>query len=359
MVGRRTLLAGAAKLAAVASLAACASPSGTSPAPGGSTTDQSRTGGAPSGASSGKIEHVELAFCSQVLCILPFEVARQRGFFEAEGLDVNLVYMRGGTQAINALISDSVDWVGTGFDLVVQTVAKGKQAVSIASTSRLPFFALAVGPQGSAIRSVRDLAGKKIGVANLATTDHLVAQYLLVKEGVDPNSVEFVALGPNVYEQLTRGQVDAAMVQEPSLTLLERGGGRILVNFMRLEDTQRFLGGPYQFMGLHTRPEVLAANPETARKLVRALIRANRWINENPGSAIVDAVPADLVAGGEIELFAAALDRYKRDLYPTDGKLQLESVQRVIDVQQQSGALEAGQTIRPDQVFTNQYVPEM
>src|SRR5687768_14559865 len=231
MVGRRTLLAGAAKLAAVASLAACASPSATSPAAAPSRTDQSRPGGAPAGAPSGKVEHVELAFCSQVLCILPFEVARQRGFFEAEGLDVNLVYMRGGAQAINALVSDSVDWVGTGFDLVVQTVAKGKQAVSIASTSRLPFFALAVGPQGGAIRTVRDLAGKKIGVGNLATTDHLVAQYLLVKEGVDPNGVEFVALGPNVYEQLSRGQVDAAMVQEPSLTLLERGGGRVLVNF--------------------------------------------------------------------------------------------------------------------------------
>jgi NitT/TauT family transport system substrate-binding protein len=185
-----------------------------------------------------------------------------------------------------------------------------------------------------------------------------VAQYLLVKERVDPSSVEFVALGPNVYEQLIRGQVDAAMVQEPSLTLLERGGGRVLVNFMRLEDTQRYLGGPYQFMGIHTRPEVLAAHPDTARKLTRALIRANRWINENPGSAIVEAVPADLVAGGELEVFAAALDRYKRDLYPTDGKLQLDSVERVIDVQRQSGAIEPGQTIRPDQVFTNQYVPE-
>jgi NitT/TauT family transport system substrate-binding protein len=291
-----------------------------------------------------------------VLCILPYEVARQRGYFAAEGLDVNLVYMRGGTQAMNALLAGSVDWVGTPIDLVIQTVAKGKDAIMIASTSRLPFFALVAGPRASNMRSVKDLAGQKIGVGNLGTTDHLMAQYLLTKEGVDPASVEFVALGPNLYEQLARGQVEAGMVQEPSLTLVERAGGRVLVNFMRLEDTQRFLGGPYQFMGLNTRPDVLATKADTGRKLARALARANRWMLENPGAAIVQAAPDELVAGGEVELFAAALDRYKQDLYPADGRLVLDSIQRVIEVQQQSGAIEPGQTVRPDQVFTNQYL---
>jgi hypothetical protein len=58
-------------------------------------------------------------------------------------------------------------------------------------------------------------------------------------------------------------------------------------------------------------------------------------------------------------VFAAALDRYKQDLYPRDGRLVLDSVQRVIEVQQQSGAIEPGQVIRPEQVFTNAYVSEV
>lgn len=290
--------------------------------------------------------------------MLPFEVARQRGYWAAEGLDVNLVYMRGGTQAMNALLAGSVDFIGTPIDLVVQTVAKGKDAIMIASTSRLPFFALVVGPRATGIRSIKDLAGQKIGVGNLGTTDHLMAQYLLAKEGVDASTVEFVALGPNLYEQLARGQVEAGMVQEPSLTLVERAGGRVLVNFMRLEDSQQALGGPYQFMGLNTRPEVLATKSDTAQKLVRGLVKANRWILDNPGEAIVKAAPAELVAGGDVELFAATLDRYKRDLYPADGRLVVDSVQRVIDIQRRSGAIEAGQTVQAEQVFTNKYVPE-
>jgi NitT/TauT family transport system substrate-binding protein len=357
LLGRRTLLGTAAGFAALASLAACTPSGGSAPAAGSAPpAGAGAPGDAPAPAARG-LETLDLAFCSQVLCILPFEVARQRGFFAAEGFDVNLVYMRGGTQAINALLSNSVDWVGTPIDLVIQTVAKGRQAIMVASTSQLPFFALAVSPRAPAVRAIKDLAGQKIGVGNLGTTDHLMALYLLQKEGVDPASVEFVALGPNLYEQLLRGQIEAGMVQEPSLTLTERAGGRVLVNFMRLEDTQRFLGGPYQFMGLNTRPDVLEKHPETARKLARALIRASRWILDNSGAATVRSAPEDLVAGGDVDLFANTVERYKRDLYPTDGKLVLDSVQRVIEVQQQSGALEAGQVVRPEQVYTNDYLP--
>jgi NitT/TauT family transport system substrate-binding protein len=361
MVSRRSMLRTVAKAAALAPVVAC-SPAPGAPAPTAAPAnpEPAAQAAAPTAAAPAAtvLETVELAFCSLVMCILPFEVARQRGFFAAEGLDVNLTYMRGGTQAMNALVAGSLDFVGNGFDLVVQTVAKGKQVLMVGTTSRLPFFAMVAGPQASGVRSVKDLAGKKIGVVNLGTTDQLLGQYVLVKEGVDPDSVEFVALGPNIYEQLVRGQVEAAMVQEPALTLTERAGGRVLVNFMRLDDSQRYLGGPYQFMGLHTRPDVLTTKAETARKLVRGLGKANRWILDNPGSAIVQAAPSELVAGGDVEVFAASLDRYKKDLYPPSPRISTEWVQVVIDVQQKSGALEAGKTIRPEDVFTNQYVTE-
>lgn len=371
LLRRRSFLGAAATVAAVTSLVACGATStptaplaltptaGTRPAGAGSPAASSASGATTASPASGKLERVELAFCSQVLCVLPFEVARQRGYFAAAGLDVNLVYMKGGTQAVNALLASNVDFVGTPLDLLVQTTAKGKPTVMIASTSRLPFFALVVSPRAGGVQSLKDLAGKKIGVGNLGTTDQLMTKYLLKKAGVDDTTVEFVALGPNLYTQLVNGQVDAGMVQEPSLTLLERAGGRVLVNFMQLADAQRELGGPYQFMGLNTRPQVLQSKGETARKLIRGLILGNRWILENPGSAIVKAAPEELVAGGDVEVFAAALDRYKRDLYPSDGKVSIDSVKRVIDVQQQSGALEAGQTVRPEQVFTNDYVPEI
>jgi NitT/TauT family transport system substrate-binding protein len=124
---------------------------------------------------------------------------------------------------------------------------------------------------------------------------------------------------------------------------------------MRLDDMNRYLGGPYQFLSLSTRPEVLRTQEDTARALIRGLVNANKWVLGSPGPDIVKSMPEELVAGGDIDTFASALDRYKRDLYPPDGKLAAESIQRVIDIQAQFGAIEPG-SVQTDRIFTNQYV---
>jgi NitT/TauT family transport system substrate-binding protein len=308
-------------------------------------------------SASGKqgLEKVQLAFCSQVLCILPYEIARRRGLWEAEGLDLELIYMRGGAQAMNALLAESIEWAGTPMDLVVQAWRQGKKPVMLMSTANLPFFALVSGPKAS-VSDLKGLAGKKIGITNLGTTDHLLAQFLLKKAGVDPAQVEFVALGPNLYDLLLRGEVDAGMVQDPALTLLQQNGGKALVNLMSRAESTQHLGGAYQFMGLNTRAEVLEKKPETARKLVRGLVKAQQWIAQNPGAEIVKAAPSELVAGGDLNVFAASLDKFKADLYPTDGVLDERSVNQVIEVQRESGALKDAPPFKATDLFTNALV---
>ena len=76
-----------------------------------------------------------------------------------------------------------------------------------------------------AIKTVQDLEGKTVGVSALANADHVLLVYLLKKAGVDPKRVQYATLGPNLYEALRTGQVDAGMVQEPALSLLKAVGG--------------------------------------------------------------------------------------------------------------------------------------
>ena len=302
------------------------------------------------------LRKIDLAFCSQVLCIVPYEAARQRGFFAAEGLDVNIVYMRGGAQAMNALLSNSIDWIATPMDLVVQAAAQGKNVRMLVSTARLPFFALVSSPKAPDIKDVQHLAGKKIGVAAVGTTDQLLARYLLTKAGVDPDSVEWAVLGPNLYDVLLRGQVEASMVQEPSLTLVQKAGSKLLVNFMNLKDMEQWLGSAYQFMGLNTRTDVLETQADVGGKLVRALVKANQWVLGSPGSRVVDVAPPEIVSGGDIQTFADAIDRYKVDLFPADGKIAVDAVQRVLDVQLSSGALKQDAGVKAEDLFTNKFV---
>ncbi len=105
----------------------------------------------------GQGRQVLLAFCGQLLCVIPYEVTRARGHFKDEGLDVRLVYTRGGNVAMQALVGGSVDYAGTSFDVALQAYARGAKIARFASTGRLPLFALASAPKTA--KEIRSLQG--------------------------------------------------------------------------------------------------------------------------------------------------------------------------------------------------------
>src|SRR5512135_1409761 len=89
------------------------------------------------GNAYGQGRQVLLAFCGQLLCVIPYEVARARGHFAKEGLDVRLVYTRGGNVAMQALVGRAVDYAGTSFDVALQAYVHGAKISRFASTGRL------------------------------------------------------------------------------------------------------------------------------------------------------------------------------------------------------------------------------
>src|SRR5918996_1218014 len=192
----------------------------------------------------GQGRQVLLAFCGQLLCVIPYEVTRARGHFADEGLDVRLVYTRGGNVAMQALVGGSVDYAGTSFDVALQAYARGAKITRFASTGRLPLFALASAPKtAKEIRSLKDLENHTVGVSGLGNADHILVIHLMKRAGADPDRVRFATLGPNLYDALRLGQVDAGMVQEPALTLITDVGGGVITNIMDIDEANRYLGG--------------------------------------------------------------------------------------------------------------------
>src|SRR5260370_38037631 len=113
-------------------------------------------GAAPSVASgvktgAAKSNTIQLAFCSQMLCVPPYEVTRDGGYFRDEGLDVQLVYMRGSTAATQALVGGAVDYAATSFDDVLQAFNRGAEIKRFYSTARLPLLALPVSPHKTSV----------------------------------------------------------------------------------------------------------------------------------------------------------------------------------------------------------------
>lgn len=293
-------------------------------------------------ASTGRAqETIQLAFCSQLLCVVPYEVTQAQGFFEREGLNVELVYTRGGNAAMQALVGGAVDYAATSFDVAVQAFANGAPIRRFATTGRLPLFALAVGPgQADDIVTLKHLEGKTVGVSGLGNADHTLLLFLLSEAGADASQVEFATLGPNLFDALRVGHVDAGMVQEPSLTLIAQQGGRVLFNAMNIDDAEQYLGGPYEFMGVAVRTEEREERLEQMRSLARALDAGLDYLRDAPIETIRAALPPELLVGGDPERFDDIITRYRGSLYPETVAIDRSAAERVVRSLTQSGVLQ-------------------
>jgi sulfonate transport system substrate-binding protein len=297
-----------------------------------------------------KSKTIQLAFCSQILCVPPYEVTRDGGYFRDEGLDVQLVYMRGSTAATQALVGGAVDYAATSFDDVLQAFNRGAEIKRFYSTARLPLAAIAIAPDRVAeINSFKDLEGRTIGIVSRGSASEAWTLFLMQKAGADGKKVKFAVLGPNIFEPVRLGQVDAAWVQEPALSLLVKQGGKALVNFMETDDAERYLGGRYEFMGVSVRTAEIEARREEMRALVRALEKGLGRLQSIKPEEITAALPKQLVEGVDTALLAEIFGRYRASLYPTIGTEDVAACERVADTLKFAGLIKP--EIKAEQVL--------
>jgi len=281
--------------------------------------------------SAAQTKQITLAYCSQLLCGVPYEVARSAGPFKTHGLDVQLVYTRGGNAAMQALIGGVVDYAATSLDVAIQAYANvGADIRRFAVTGRLPLFAVVTAPKtASLIQSIKDLEGRTVGVSALGNADHALTIYLLKQAGADVRKVQFATMGVNLLEALRQGQIDVGVVQEPALTLLRRAGARVLVNAMDLEDAKHYLGGSFEFMGVAVRAKEIEQRRPEMLALARALADALKTLRGMTGEQLIAALPKEMTTGLDLKEFGDILVRYRDSLYPETVSIDLDAAKRV------------------------------
>jgi NitT/TauT family transport system substrate-binding protein len=289
-------------------------------------------------------KQVKLAYCSQLLCGVPYEVARSAGLFKAQGLDVELVYTRGGNAAMQALVGGAVDYAATALDVALQAYANvGADIRRFAVTGQLPLFAVVTAPKtANQIRSIKELEGKTVAVSGLGNADHALTLYLLKQAGADADKVQFATMGVNLLEALRQGQIDAGLVQEPALTLLSRSGARVLVNAMDLADAKKYLGGTYEFMGMAVRGKEAERRKPEMIALAKALGDALKMLRTMNGDQLIGALPKEMTTGLDTKEFGDILVRYRGSLYPESAAIDLDAAKRVAQ------SLIIGGLLKPD-----------
>src|SRR3974390_1179453 len=119
------------------------------------------------------------------LCYLPTMLAKQLGEYEKAGVNVDVVDFKGGSESLKAVIGGSADVVSGYFDHCVNLAAKGQHLQAFVVYDRFPGLAVMVSPKHTVeIKSIKDLANKKIGVSAPGSSTDFFLKYLLAKNGV-------------------------------------------------------------------------------------------------------------------------------------------------------------------------------
>ena len=204
-------------------------------------------------------------------------VARDRGFFQKEGLEVDLILMRGGV-ANQALIAGNVEFT-TVPTAGLQAALQGAPLKVVLSTFHKPMFWLYSRPE---IRSVKELHNKKVAVSSLGAAGDSALRELIKKNGMDENrDVAILAVGTTATRlaALSAGVVDAAMMTFPHNITAAESGFRELVSFIASDIIQ--LQG-----AIVTRDALLNTEPAVVEKFLRATIKGIIYYSTNRSGAI-------------------------------------------------------------------------
>ena len=231
-------------------------------------------GAGANGWSAESLQRIRIAYASRSNSATPQYVAQDRGFFKAEGLEVELIQMNprlGATAVVNGDVSFATPFVSTFRGTV--------QGLPI----KLVFVHLKKGPYFLMVRKdikdVQQLKGKKLGVATIKGADQLVAEELLQAKGFNPALLQAVGIGeaPLRMQALVTGAVDAVCVSPPHDLLLKRTGFPALAGPPEI-------GLPVA--GMFTSDRLLRENPQLAKRTLKALLRAHQFILENKQDTI-------------------------------------------------------------------------
>jgi NitT/TauT family transport system substrate-binding protein len=294
------------------------------------------------------------------LCYLPTMLAHQLGAFKQAGVEVDVVQFKGGSQALKAVLGGSADVVSGYFDHCVELAPKGQNLQSFVVYDRFPGFALVVSPKHtSEIKSVKDLANKKVGVSAPGSSTDFFLKYILHKYGVDPNSVAVigVGLGGTAIAAMEQGQIDAAIMLDPAVTVLagKYSDLRILSDTRTQKDTLAVFGGEYPGGALYTKAEWIAAHPKEAQAMTTAIISTLKWIRSHSAEEITAKMPPEFTKNKA--LYIAAL-KNTMPMYSKNGLMDPKGAQAVLNVFSQSSPAIAKAHIDLSKTYTNKFVEE-
>ncbi len=206
----------------------------------------------------------------------PFWLAQDKGFFEDEGLDVNITVIEDSAQRKAAVLNGSIDGLGDTTDLLVLSRAENIPSIAVMQIDQ------SNGADGiistDNINSVADLKGQKVAVQKNFVSESFL-YYLLQKNGLTPKDVKIIDMEAGAAgAAFVSGSVDIAVTFEPWMSKAkDRRGGKILISSKEADGVISDI--------LTIREDYLAEHPETVKKFMKGWFKALDYWKNNPEDA--------------------------------------------------------------------------
>jgi NitT/TauT family transport system substrate-binding protein len=262
---------------------------------------------------------------------LPLTLADQLGYFKDEGLSVQISDLRGGSEALAALLGGSVDMVTGFYEHTIRARSQGKHLVMVALFDRFPGLVLMVGREHlKDVQTIKDLIGKPVGVtAPGSSTDQLV-KYILRQNNLEPQSIPVVTGGTQtMIAALEQNRVWAGVTVDPVASKLERDGiAKVLYDTRTEKGTIDIFGGPWPAGGFYTTTEFVEQHREVVQSMVKAGVRALEYLRTHSPEEVAAKMPEAFWAGDRNQYVASL--RASLAIFSPDGLMPAEGPPNVL-----------------------------
>ena len=255
---------------------------------------------------------VRIAYAALGSGSAPVWTAKEAGIFADEGLDAEVLLIRGSGHVTEALLANEVQFANIAAPLVVAANLKGGDLVYLTGgVNRLIQSIIS----RSEIHIPADLRGRTFGVSHSGGVDNFLVNYLLKPHGLDIGTnikSRTVENQPDAIAKMNSGEIDAALFSPPYSFEAIKDGHRVLIDAAdyRID---------YQLGGVVARRSYVEQNPEITRKVVRGYVRGIHRYKEDLELALRVFRKYSLIDDENVarECYEAANRYFQRKPYPT------------------------------------------
>jgi NitT/TauT family transport system substrate-binding protein len=265
-------------------------------------------------------------------------VALKKGYFGEGGLEVEYLNSQSGPRTNQLLAAGQIVFGATAATAAPALTLAGKPATLVFGFDRKLTYANVIvrreDYESGKIKSLKDLAGKRVGATQPQSSTWLIALYLMQKAGV-ADKVDIRPLGDlaTMLGALKTGSVSASMATMSMMEQAQQEGWGVPIFDATTESSwNEFMGGDVPGIAALTLQDTIQKRPEVVQAFVTGLVRAQDFISANSAAAVTDAIYDDYLNAFPREAIQKTLGVYQETVFLKDNIITQDAYDRMTAV---------------------------